>query len=39
MMEKIEELTLYLIQQNEQIKDLQSENEKMQARINELMTR
>lgn len=37
MMEKIEELTLYLIQQNEQIHALKADNEKMQAQLQQLM--
>jgi hypothetical protein len=39
MMEKIEELTLYLIQQDEQIQMLRAQNQTMQLEIEKLATR
>lgn len=36
MMEKIEELTLYAIQQNEELKALKASNEKLQQQLNQL---
>lgn len=36
LMEKVEELTIYTIQQNEQIKSLQKHNQQLQTELNEL---